>query len=491
MTSSRVARASLWAFAGGTSQYLITFGLLLYLARVLDPRDFGLMATVSIGLELGMQIVRWGQVELLQQDRYQNDAMRNQAFRVSMILAIVFAALFLVVARPISQAYNATELATMFYLCAPVFLFTAIHATADGILRSEFRFRKLAYRGSIAAVIGGIVAVGVVALGFGALALAAQRLVQSGVSAIWVWSAVTWRPAFTRNIPVSVPFLRAGGHTMVGALLPALVPRSIDLCIAVLLGPTQLGLYKIAYRIFEFTAQLAIMPLVSVAGAQLARSAHNLASLRQSYMRFTQVGASVLCPAMIGFAIVAPEAIHFLFGPKWEAAVPLAQMISVLAITSPPNYFFPAAMIAIGQSRLLIRQGILQIIVGLGLAIVAAQYSLAAVLLTQIVRGVLLTAYNFWDMRRFAGLRFRQVVIGLAPPYVATAVMAVVLIALRLLLAASISPLALLVVLVMTGGVTYVATILIGVRLRYWPDFLAVIEQWIPARLLRLVKPLV
>ena len=491
MTSSRVARASFWAFAGGTSQYLITFGLLLYLARVLDPRDFGLMATVGIGLELGMQIVRWGQVELLQQNRYQNDAIRNQALRVSLVLAIFFAALFLVVARPISQAYNSAELATMFYLCAPVFLFTAMHATADGILRSEFRFRKLAYRGSIAAIIGGIVAIGVVALGFGALALAAQRLVQSGVSAIWVWSAITWRPSVTRHMPVSVPFLRDGGHTMVAALLPALVPRSIDLCITVLLGPTQLGLYKIAYRIFEFTAQLAIMPLVSVAGAQLARSANNLGALRQSYLRFTQVSASVLCPAMIGFAIVAPEAIHFLFGPKWEAAVPLAQMISVLAITSPPNYFFPAAMIAIGKSRLLIRQGILQIIVGLGLAIVAAQYSLAAVLLTQIVRGVLLTAYNFRDMRRFAGLRFRDVVVGLAPPYIATAVMAAILLPMRLLLAGNVPPLALLIILVVTGGVSYGATILIGVRLRYWPDFLDVIEQWIPARLLRLVKPLV
>lgn len=489
MTSSRVARASLWALAGGTSQYLITFGLLLYLARVLDPRDFGLMATVSIGLELGMQIVRWGQVELLQQNRYQNDAMRNQAFRVSLVLAIFFAAIFLVIARPISRAYNSTELASMFYLCAPVFMFTAMHATADGILRSEFRFSKLAYRGSIAAIVGGIAALVAVAFGFGPLALAAQRLVQSGVSAIWVWSAVTWRPAFTRIRPLSFPFLRDGGQTMIGALLPSLVPRSIDLCIAVLLGPTQLGLYKIAFRIFESTAQLAIMPLVSVAGAQLGRSVTDLGDLRRSYMRFTQVSASILCPAMIGFAIVAPEAVHFLFGPKWEAAVPLAQMISILAITSPPNYFFPAAMIAIGQSRLLIRQGIFQIIVGLGLAIVAAQYSLVAVLVTQIVRGILLTGYNFWDMRRFTGLRFRDVVVGLAPPYVATAVMAAMLVALRLLLSGNVAPHVLLVVLILTGCITYGMTILVGVRLRCWPDFLAVIEQWIPARLLSLLKP--
>ncbi len=477
--------------AGGTSQYLISFGLLLYLARVLHPRDFGLMATVSVGLELGMQIVRWGQVELLQQDRYQTDAMRNQAFRVSLVLATGFAVLFLVVARPLAYAYATPGLATMFYLCAPVFLFTALHATADGILRSEFRFRKLAYRGSIAAIIGGGVALVLAALGYGALALAAQRLVQSAVSAIWVWSAITWRPASTRRIAFSPALMRDGAHTMIGSILPTLVPRSIDMLISVVLGPTQLGIYKIAFRIFEFTAQLAIMPLVSVASAQLARCANDLGALRRSYLRFTQVSASLLCPAMIGFAIVAPEAVPFLFGPNWNAAVPLVQMVSILAITSPPNYFFPGAMIALGHSPVIIRQGILQLVIGLSLAALAVRYSLAAILLTQIVRGVLLTAGNFWDLRRLGGLRFREAAIHMMPPYFATGVMCVTMIALRVLLAEHITSFALLVVLTLSGGVTYIATILAGVRLRFWPDFLSVLEPWIPAWAFKIIKPLV
>ncbi len=487
MTSSRVARAALWAVAGGTSQHLITFGLLLYLARVLDPRDFGLMAMVSIGLELGMQIVRWGQVELLQQDRHQSDDRRNQALRTSLVVAMVFASAFVVAAEPIARAYSSDELATMFYLCAPIFIFTAFHAAADSIMRSEFRFRKLAYRGSIAAILGGTVAIALAATGFGALALAGQRFIQAGVSAIWVWSSISWRPSVTLASPVSFSFVREGAQTMIGAILPTLVPRSIDLCISLVLGPTQLGLYKIAFRIFEFAAHLAVMPLVAVAGAQLAKCANDLASLRQSYLRFTQVSASLLCPAMIGFAIVAPEAVTLLFGPKWEAAVPLVQMVSILALSAPPNYFFPAAMIAIGQGRLVVRQGVLQLIVGLGLAAIAVQYSLAAILLTQIFRGYLLTAYNFLELRNHAGLRFRAVAQNMAPPYVATLVMSVVMIGLRLCLPDG-TPLGLVVIVTLAGGLTYVATIFLGVRLRVWPDYMSVIAPWVPARLRGLLR---
>lgn len=487
MTSSRVARASLWAMAGGTGQYLITFGLLIYLARVLHPRDFGLMATVTIGLELGTQILRWGQVEMMQQSRHQHDDARNQALRFSMSIAIIFAAIYALSAEPLARAYRSPELATMMYLCAPIFLFSALHATADGILRSEFRFRKLAYRGSIASIVGGAVAIVLAASGFGALALAAQRLVQAGMSAIWVWSAISWRPRFGTKLPFSRALMQDGAHTMIGSILPTLVPRSIEMFISVVLGPAPLGLYKIAFRIFEFIAQLAIMPLVTVAGAELARHGADPHGLRQAYLRFTQVSASLLCPLMVGFAIVAPEAVPILFGANWVSAVPLVRLVSILALTAPPNYFFPATMIAIGQSRLIIRQGVFQIVIGLGLAAVAVQYSLFAVLLTQVIRGVLLTGYNFADLGRFTGLRLGEVVRRMAPPYVATFIMSAAMIALRVVLVDQCTPLALLVLLTAAGGLAYAGTILLGVRLAWWPDFLQVFNRLLPDRLKRFV----
>lgn len=483
MTSSRVARASFWAVAGGTSQYLITFGLLVYLARVLHPRDFGLMATVTIGLDLGMQIARWGQVELLQQSRYQTDDARNQALRLSLGIALVFAAIFVAIAPSLARAYESPELATMLYLCAPVFLFSSASATAEGILRSEFRFQTLAYRGSFAAMVGGAVAIGLAASGYGALALAAQRFVQSAISVVWVWSAMPWRPSFRVGIPFSRTLMHDGASTMTGTLLPILVPRSIDLFVSVMLGPAALGLLKIAFRIFEFVGQLVIMPLVGVANAQLARLSNDMVSLRQSYLRFTQVSASLICPMMIGFAIVAPEAVPILFGDKWSSSIPLVQMVSILALTAPPNYFFPAAMIAIGQSRLVLRQGVFQVVVGLVLAAIAAQYSLTAVLITQIIRGVLLTGYNFFDLHRFADMRLREIMRSMAPPYVATAVMALAMIGARVALVGHFTPLQLLLGLIVIGSVAYIATILLGVRLRIWPDFLVAIQRLMPERM--------
>lgn len=487
MTSSRVARASFWAIAGGSSQYFITFLLLIYFANVLEPRDFGLMATVSIGLDLGMQIARWGQVELLQQSRYKTDEARNQSLRMSLAIAMLFAVAFVIAAQPLGRFYASQELATMLYLCAPVFIFSALSSTAEGILRSDFRFQLLAYRGTVTALLGGGVAIIMIIWGFGAVALAAQRFVQSFVALVWMWSGVSWRPSLHRNIAFSGGLLRDGASLMTGSMLPLLVPRSIDLFVSVMMGPAALGLLRIAFRIFEFVGQLVIMPLVGVATAQLARFSADPAGLRQSYLRFTQVSASMLCPLMIGFAIVAPELVPIMFGEKWVSCVPLVQMVSILALTAPPNYFFPAAMTTLGQSRSVLRQGVFQVVVGIVLAAIAAQYSLLAVLASQILRGILLTGYNFLDMRKHAGLTVREIARSMAPPYVATLVMACMMIGTRLAVADRLSTLSLLLALTAVGVFSYSATILAGVKLRLWPDFLSVIARLVPERLRRFI----
>lgn len=487
MTQSRVARASLWAIAGGTSQYFITFLLLVYLARVLEPRDFGLMATVTIGLDLGMQVARWGQVELLQQERYRNDEARNQALRMSLALAILFALGFVIAANPLARYFESPELATMMFMCAPVFIFSALSATAEGILRGDFRFRTLAYRGTVCAVIGGVFAVGLAAMSYGALALAAQRLVQAVITVVWVWSAIDWRPSLQIRPMFQRGLVKDGASVTTGTLLPLIVPRSIDLFVGVFMGPAQLGLLRIAFRIFEFLGQLVVIPLVGVAHAQLAAVAGDAASLRQSYLRFTQVSASFLCPLMIGFAIVAPHAVPLLFGEKWVSCVPLVQMVSILALSAPPNYFFPSAMIALGHSRAVLHQGIFQVIVGLVLAAIAAQYSLTAVILSQIIRGLLLTGYNFFDMRRYAGLSLAQTGRSMAPPYVATIIMAGVMIGVGSVLPDRFAPYVVLILLTGVGGLAYGAVLVVGVRLGIWPDYFKAFSRIMPERLRRFI----
>jgi O-antigen/teichoic acid export membrane protein len=479
---SQLVRASVWAIAGSASQYIVVFFLLVYLAHILQPRDFGLMATVTVFLDLGMQIARWGQLELLQQPRYRNDEARNQSLRLSLAIAIVFAAMFVVGARPMGLIYHSAQLTQMMYICAAVFPFYAVGSIAEAILRSEFRFRLLAFRNTVVTLIGAGVAILLASRGFGPLTLAIQRLAQVSMAAIWVWTAVAWRPRVLGRVAWSWTLLREGWSVMAGTVLPLVVPRTVDLLVGFMLGATPLGLMRVAYRINDFVAQMLVLPLVQVANAQLSSLSADLKAMRRAYLRLTQASAAMMCPVLLGLALVANEAIPLIFGEKWRPCIPLVQIISLVALVAPVNLYFSSAMVALGHSRLVLRQGIFQLIAGLVLAAIAARISLQAVVIAHVIRATLVCAFNVFDVRRYMKLRLMDLWHFMAPPYVSTLAMAIAVFSARQLLAGSSPRLVTLSVLMTVGGAVYVATLWLGSRMGLWPTHASLVDALMPRR---------
>ena len=437
------------------------------------------MATVAIGLDLGTRIARWGQIELLQQPQYRSDAARNHAMRLSIAVATMLTALFIVSAEPLGRYYVSPELPNMIYLSAPVFLLSASSATAEAILRNDFRFKQLAYRNTISTLIGGSVAILLAIRGYGALALAAQQLVQAIVVSIWSWAVVSWRPRIVHSLPLVPDQTAQGATVMAGLLLPQLVPRTFDLFVGLSLGPVALGIMRVAYRFNDFVGQLVWVPLVGVASAQLSSTTDNLREMRLSYLKLTQVSAIITCPLLVGVGLVAPEAVPVLFGANWEASIPLVQISALLAFVMPVNYYFASAMVALGQRRVIIRQALVDVALAVILATAAAHVSLLAVASAMVLRAALTSVMNTLDLSHHLRVRFIDLATTLAPPFAATIVMAAGVTLVRELLS-PVSPIPTLAILTLSGMAAYVGILWLGARFSLWPDFGAAIRRFTP-----------
>lgn len=466
------ASAALWALAGNGVQYGVTFGLLVYLAHVLSPRDFGLMATVTIGLDLGQRIARWGQVELLQQQRYANEAARNQSFRLSMLIGIVWMLAFLAAARPVAHFYDSAELATLIYIAAPIFPVTAATAIPEAILRSQFRYNIVAIRNSVGTLIGAAVAIGMTLMHYKAEALAMQKLVQTLFSAVWIWSTVGWRPSFARGLPRAPGLAGEGTNVMLGTLMPLLVPRSVDLLVSFAMGPAMLGIMRVAFRINDFVAQLVVIPLTAVTHSKFSTQAGDLPAMQRTYLRMTQLTVLMMCPALFGLSLVAPEAIPFIFGHQWEDAVGFVQIIGLLGLFAPINYFFATSMMALGQSRLIFRQAVAQVVVGVTLAAISAQISLYAVAGAHVLRALYVAGHNAHDLKVHMQLAYRRLLGAMLPAYAGAAAMAAAILLARSALGPGLHDLAMLAILVPLGGVAYAGTVAAGAIIGWWPTVL-------------------
>jgi PST family polysaccharide transporter len=94
------------------------------------------------------------------------------------------------------------------------------------------------------------------------------------------------------------------------------------------LGPAALGLYGQAFNLMMKPVNVVLMPLTGVMLAVLSRAAGDRRQYAAILLGFFRFIGLVMFPAAVGLAIVAPEAIRVLAGPKWVDAGPILAVLA-------------------------------------------------------------------------------------------------------------------------------------------------------------------
>jgi O-antigen/teichoic acid export membrane protein len=80
--------------------------------------------------------------------------------------------------------------------------------------------------------------------------------------------------------------------------------------------------------------------------------------IRPLFMRGTAMIAYVAAPLFLGLAAVAREAVPFLFGAKWVAAVPAFQLLLILWVVRACRMLVNAIMLVEGEQRQMVMLGL-------------------------------------------------------------------------------------------------------------------------------------
>jgi O-antigen/teichoic acid export membrane protein len=217
--------------------------------------------------------------------------------------------------------------------------------------------------------------------------------------------------------------------TLTQVLFVALV-RVQDVIIGRTIGITAVGVYRTAWRTVELIAQSMIMPFSQVSLPTLGRLQDDLPAFRKAYLRIIAVSAALAFPAIIGFAVLAPHAIPFIFGNQWEESARIARLLGFMAVPFTLNRFAGPALATLGRSGLLAKIAGLQLALTVVMTLAAAPYGLLAIAAAYVVRAYLVLPIQMWAFRKYSGLGYAELLRSIAPPLFTSLVMAGALLAL-------------------------------------------------------------
>jgi O-antigen/teichoic acid export membrane protein len=215
-------------------------------------------------------------------------------------------------------------------------------------------------------------------------------------------------------------------------------------------------------RTVEVIAQGAIMPFSQVSLPALARLQDDLPAFGKAYLRVVGVSAALTFPAIIGFALLAPDAVTLLDGDRWAESGKIAQVLGLMAVPFTINYFAGPALAALGRSGTLAKIAVLQLTLTIVLSLLAAPFALTAIAAAYVLRAHLTLPVQMAAFKRYSGAGYGALLGAIASPLLMALVMSGCLLALDHVAGARFQSRGIfLLLMVCTGATVYAGSMLL------------------------------
>lgn len=347
--------AAWWSSLEITARYGTQFAVMLVLARLLSPADFGLLAILLVFTSLGALLVDSGFGTALIQRHNITDDDETTVFLSACITGIV-AALALVAAAPvIAHFFSQPGLLQATRVIALVLPLGALASVPDALLTKKMDFRARAGAELIASLCSGSLAILLAVRGFGVWSLICQAIASILTRTIMLWLSCRWWPRGRFSVVSFRRLFGFGSFMLLSNLLNTFATRLQTVLIGRLFSASELGLYSLAQSTQSVPASL-MSNLLNRVGLPIFSSFGGAAcKLREGLRISLRMAMFVFVPCMAGIALVSRPLIALLFGARWLEASPILALLALSAALWPLHVLNLAAIGAQGRSKLLLR----------------------------------------------------------------------------------------------------------------------------------------
>ena len=424
-TGRTTARAAVWAFLATAGARLITMIGLALLARLLAPREFGLLAFAlvyityaeTIGdLGSGMALVYWP-------DR--RDDAAQVTFVINALAGVMWFLVTLAIAPWVADFFNAPNGAPIVRAIGLSFILKYLGNAHDALAQKDLRFRARLVPELSLAFVKAAISIVLAYLGFGAWSLVWGHLAGVGIRTLLLWIVVPWRPSFRIPWDLMKPMLGYGRGIIIVNVLAAITHHADLAVVGRLLGTTALGLYQMASKIPEMTVIVLLWVVSSVLFPAFSKMHAAGESLRTPYLTATRYISSAALPASAGLFLLARPVILVFLGPKWLEAVPILQALTVYTAMRALSTHAGDVLKATGRARLLARISIAKAILIVPALLFGARFGAAGVAWGLSIAAALGTVITLVAASHFIRVRLSSMLLASLPSVVATTVMCV------------------------------------------------------------------
>lgn len=327
----------------------VQFGSTILLARLLSPREFGLLAMVSPIIGFAALFQDLGLTQAVVQKQRLTQPEVSALFAFSLVSCAVLAAAVAAASPLATMFYHEPAVGPLMAALAVTILVSGAGALPSALLTRRMQFGLLALIDAAGALTGLGVSLAGALLLHSVWALVAGSLAGCLVPTAAFWFAAGWRPSWPRRGAGAGSALRFGAN-LTGFNMMNYLSRNVDnVLIGRVWGEHSLGLYDRAYKLLLLPLQQINNPVAKVMLPVLSQTVSDPPRYRQAYLRAVSQMLSVTLPGVAFMAGTADVLIPAVLGQQWRDAVPIFAALAFAGLMQMLNN--PSGWLFVSQGR--------------------------------------------------------------------------------------------------------------------------------------------
>lgn len=446
-----------WTSFTQVAQHLIQFVIIVVLARILTPEEFGLIGMITVFTGFAAMFGSLGFSSALIQKKSISEYHYSSVFWLNIIVGLILTIIIIGTSPLISKFYNEPRLKTMTILIGFTFIINAFGITQKTRLYRDMKFNKLAFIELLSIACAGLTALILALYGFGVWSLVWQAISLASIRTILFWIKSSWRPKpiFNRR---AIKDLLGFSSNMLGVyILRYWIKNADKILIGKFFGSNMLGIYNRAVGIMLLPQREINLVLSRVMFPAFSRIQHDKDKIKRIYLKSISIISLITFPMMIGLFIVSDHFILAVYGSKWAGVIPILRIFCfaglIQSITSTTGWIYQSQ----GRAGWMFRWSFISGIILVGSIVVGIQIgSLEAVAICYTITiGVILLFPEFTIPGKLINMRFVDVIKSVAGSFICTFIMGIGLINVKEWLPINWPHWKLLIVLIAFGIITY------------------------------------
>lgn len=331
-TTDRTVTGGVWIGLNNVVDRVLQLGVVLFMARLLDPTAFGLLGIALVAQSALMQLTQLGlDTALIQHTDDDVDTYLDTVWTVELLRGVCLGTVLFLVAPLVSAVFGEPRVTDILRVLALPPVLSGLNNPGTVYLLKDLEFDKHAVFTLSSRFVYVPVAVGfgyvlrsVWALIFAMVAASITSLVAS-----YVIHPYRPRPRFDRS--AADELFEYGKWIFGSQWLIFLINEGDDAFVGWMLGAPALGVYQLSYRLSNAPATEITQPIQRVVFPAYATIQDNVDALRRGYLMTVRIITFLSFPASVGIVVVAPLFVDSLLGHGWAAAVVPMQVLGVYA----------------------------------------------------------------------------------------------------------------------------------------------------------------